>query len=50
VKSYKINTNKDFSEMPKEFLLGPGPTLIEVLVGQEEEALPKFNRKTYPLS
>lgn len=50
IKSYKISTNRDFTEMPREFLIGPGPTLIEVLIAQEEEALPKFNRKTYPLS
>lgn len=50
VKSYKIRNNRDFIEMPHEFLTGPGPTLIEVLIAQEEEALPKFNRKTYPLS
>jgi len=50
VKSYKINSYADFMAMPKEYLLGPGPTLIEVLISQEEEALPKFDRKSYPLS
>jgi acetolactate synthase-1/2/3 large subunit len=50
VRSYKINSKADFTKMPNEFLLGPGPTLVEVLISQEEEALPKFNRKSYPLS